>query len=121
MVGSSLSKQGYHLKKWMYYEKDSLLYSIADQVRRSGFIPSLVTTNESGHQPLIEQSECAEPWHWGKTFEEAKAICNKANQEKFGISPDEAFEIEMSCMFYPAELIINPAKELVKTVLGKDI
>lgn len=46
-----------------------------------GFVPSLVTEGEAGHQPLTGRGELSEPWFWGSTYEEALTVCAKANDD----------------------------------------
>jgi hypothetical protein len=58
----------------------------------SGFIPSLVTEGEAGHAPLVGRGEHASPWHWGKTYEEAKAFTARENQ-RLGLSELDVIDI----------------------------
>lgn len=57
-----------------------------------GYIPVVVFEHESGFYPLSGNGPCAQPWHWGRTREEADAVCAKANAD-MGISPEEAARI----------------------------
>jgi len=60
-----------------------------------GYIPSVVTEGEPGHQPLIGRDDLSEPWYWGQTFEDARSVCEKANAER-GISVEDAEHIVAS-------------------------
>jgi hypothetical protein len=62
-----------------------------------GYIPSLVIENEPGHDPLKGHGACAEAWHWGATYEQARAICAAENARR-GISAEDALTIVMSSM-----------------------
>lgn len=57
-----------------------------------GFIPSVVTEDEPGHSPLIGRGELAEPWFWGRTFDEAERTCAEQNAD-LGIDETEAKRI----------------------------
>tara|TARA_R100000808_G_C2124381_1_gene134893 strand:+ start:824 stop:1063 length:240 start_codon:yes stop_codon:yes gene_type:complete len=63
-----------------------------------GYVPSLVTENEPGHQMMMGNGECAAPWIWGQTHEEAQAIADAYNA-KNGISKSDADAIVTSSMF----------------------
>jgi hypothetical protein len=67
------------------------------QFDERGYIPSLVTENEPGHAPLKGRGACADAWHWGATYEQAKAHCEAVNR-KHGISPRDALDIVFSSM-----------------------
>jgi hypothetical protein len=69
-----------------------------DQFDENGYIPSLVTEGESGHAPLRGNGRLASPWHWGKTYEEAKKVATAANFDDFGLSEDDVFDIIASSM-----------------------
>jgi len=73
-------------------------YILADQYDKQGYIPSLVTEHEPGHAPMTGQGDGAAPWHWGKTLEEAEAVCNDVNLKQFNLTPLEAMEIVASSM-----------------------
>lgn len=70
---------------------------LEDQRDDSGYIPSLVTEDESGHAPLIGNGEFASPWHWGTTLDEAKEVCRTENA-KLGLSDDDVTTIVCSSM-----------------------
>ena len=71
---------------------------MADQFEEGkGYIPSLVTENEAGHQPFRGGID-GTPYYWGKTYQEAKAACAHANETHFGLSPEEALDIVLSSM-----------------------
>jgi hypothetical protein len=72
-------------------------YIPVDQFDNDGYIPSVVTEGEAGHAPLTGNGPCAQPWHWGATYEEAKATCERENA-RLGITPEEAVEIVASSM-----------------------
>jgi hypothetical protein len=63
----------------------------------AGYIPSAVTEDEPGHAPLTGRGAHSAPWHWGKTYEEAKAICAEENA-RLGLSEDDVTAIVASSM-----------------------
>jgi hypothetical protein len=71
---------------------------LEEQFDDKGFIPSAVFENESGHRPMVGQGLYASPWHWGKTFEEAKEVCVTAN-ERLGFTREDVAQIVASSMF----------------------
>ena len=62
-------------------------------VKDKGFVPTLVTENEPGHQPMIGRDQFSEPWYWGQDRETAQRICDEANARDFHLTPAEAKEI----------------------------
>lgn len=62
-----------------------------------GYIPSVVVLDEPGHFPLCGRDDGAAPWRWGKTLEEAEAVCAKANAER-GMDEERVSEIVASSM-----------------------
>lgn len=62
-----------------------------------GYIPSVVVENEPGHFPLTGRGGGAAPWRWGKTLEEAEAVCAEVNADR-GIDEERASEIVASSM-----------------------
>ena len=64
-----------------------------DQFDEGGFIPSLVTEGEAGHQPLRGHGRLSTPWYWGVDYETAKRVCEKANADDFGLTPEQVQEI----------------------------
>jgi hypothetical protein len=70
-------------------------YIPAEQFDENGYIPSLVTEGQAGHAPLTGNGPHASPWYWGKTYEEARAVC-AAENAKLGISPEDAARIVLS-------------------------
>lgn len=70
---------------------------MVDQFDENGFIPSLVTEGEAGHQPLNGGLD-GKPWYWGKTYADAKRICAKVNQDDFGLDESECLKIVLSSM-----------------------
>jgi len=63
-----------------------------------GYVPSLVTENEAGHQPMRGNSEEQTPWYWGKTLDRAEQVCDRVNKQRFDISPATAMRIVASSM-----------------------
>lgn len=63
-----------------------------------GYIPSLVVEDEAGHSPLTGRGELSQPWYWGKDYDEAKAHCDRMNQQDFGLTPTDAADIVVSSM-----------------------
>jgi hypothetical protein len=72
-------------------------FYIGGRFDERGYIPSLVTENEPGHDPLKGRGACAEAWHWGATYKEARAHCEAVNAQR-GISPQDALAIVFSSM-----------------------
>jgi hypothetical protein len=72
-------------------------YIAVEQFDEEGYIPSLVTEGEPDHVPYMGNGRCAAPWHWGRTYDEARATAAREN-ERMGISPAEAAEIVLSSM-----------------------
>jgi hypothetical protein len=75
-------------------------YVILDQnfEEGRGFIPALVTENEPGFALMSGNGPGSSPWYWGMTKDEAKRIAAKANEESFGLTPEEAQDILLSSM-----------------------
>lgn len=73
-------------------------YIPVDQFDEQGWIPSLVTEGIAGHAPLKGNGPQAQPWHWGTTYEAAKAEAEVQNAKTFGLTPEEALAIVMSSM-----------------------
>jgi hypothetical protein len=69
---------------------------LVDQFDDNGFIPSLVTENEPGHSPL-SGGPGGTPWYWGKTYDQARTVCAKANADA-GLSPEDVAAIVASSM-----------------------
>lgn len=63
---------------------------LVDQRDDEGYIPSLVVEGEPGHAPLTGDGAHSRPWHWGRTYEDAKALCDRFNAEDFGLTPVDA-------------------------------
>ncbi len=68
------------------------------QCDEHGFIPSLVIEHEAGHSPMTGRGDCAVPWYWGKTYENAEQTCDRVNKARFGITPQTAAAIVTSSM-----------------------
>jgi len=77
--------------------KRKCFYIPVEQFDENGYIPSVVTEGEPGHSPMRGKGECAAPWYWGKTYEEAQARCTAEN-EAMGISFEDALEIVLGSM-----------------------
>ncbi|KKL65237.1 hypothetical protein LCGC14_2156990 [marine sediment metagenome] len=73
-----------------------------DPTEHGGYVPSLVIEDESGHYPMLGNGECAQPWVWGKTIEEARAVADNRNTQKLGLSPERVAQIIASSMATPA-------------------
>lgn len=64
----------------------------------AGYIPSLVIEGEPGHQPLSgDPSKLQTPWHWGTTYEAARAECARQNAA-LGLSEADVIDIVCSSM-----------------------
>lgn len=77
--------------RWCYYVPPDSNYD------GHGFVPSLVVEGVAGHVPMTGQGEHAQPWYWGKTYEEAQATCAHVNRER-GLTAEEEAEIVTSSM-----------------------
>jgi hypothetical protein len=53
-----------------------------------GYIPQLVT-DRVGYQSLGGRGGTQQAWHWGRTYDEAKAVCASQNLKDFGLDPAE--------------------------------
>lgn len=71
---------------------------LLDQRDEDGYIPSLVVEGEPGHSPLAGDGPFAQPWHWGRTYDEAKRICAKYNADDFGLTEVDTAIITASSM-----------------------
>lgn len=72
--------------RWCYFVRE-------EQFDADGYIPSIVHEDESGHRPLMGGTHAfAVPYHWGKTFAEAEAICALRNADR-GLSERDVTEI----------------------------
>lgn len=71
-------------------------------VEGKGYRVSIVVENESGHFPTGDSPEGGDrmPWYWGKTYEEAKAVCAEQNAKR-GLSEEDVFAIITSSMAGP--------------------
>ncbi len=78
--------------------KRQCFYVPADQFDENGFIPSIVTEGEPGHAPLTGNGDHAQPWYWGKTYDEAKAVANAQNEQRFKLTEQDVLEIVSSSM-----------------------
>lgn len=71
---------------------------LLDQRDDEGYIPSVVVAGEPGHNPLVGNGDHARPWHWGRTYDEAKTLCAKFNADDFGHTPVDVAIIVASSM-----------------------
>jgi hypothetical protein len=78
-------------------------YIPVEQYDENGYIPSVVFENEPGHRPLRGNGATGRPWYWGKTYEEAKETCRKANKE-LGLTEVDVNKIIASSMFYAGRI-----------------
>lgn len=63
-----------------------------------GYVPSLVIEGISGHRPMSgDARDMRAAWVWGKTPEEAKAVCRKYNQSR-GIDEETETRIVLSTL-----------------------
>jgi hypothetical protein len=67
-----------------------------EQFDDEGWIPSLVTEGEPGHDPFTGKGPCASPWHWGRTLDEARATAARMNEQDFHLSEQDVLEIRLS-------------------------
>jgi hypothetical protein len=71
---------------------------VADEQDENGeFIPCVAIEGEKGYRPLRGNGPCATPWHWGKDYNKAMALCDDYN-EKLGLTRVEAWKIVGSTM-----------------------
>jgi hypothetical protein len=78
--------------------KRQCYHILADQRDENGYIPSLVTEDTPGHQPLSGAHPGQRPWYWGKTYDEARKTCARVNAEQFGLTETQASQIVLSSM-----------------------
>jgi hypothetical protein len=98
-------------------EKRKCFYVPVDQFDANGYIPSMVTEDEPGHAPMTGNGSHAAPWYWGKTYEEATAVCAKENA-RLGISPEDAALIVASSMRADDARSLASARAWVADALG---
>lgn len=60
-----------------------------------GYIPSLVTENQGGHQPMSGDGT-QQPWYWGMTLGEARKTARQVNEETFKLTRQDVNEIVTS-------------------------
>ena len=74
-------------------ERGRWCYVIVEQFREAeGYVPAIAVEGDPGLYPMLGNGECASPWYWGKTREEAQAIADATNA-RMGISVERATEI----------------------------
>ena len=73
--------------RWCYHVCEQ------DPAKYGGYVPSMVIADEGGHRMLVGRGDGSAPWIWGQTLEEAQAVCDKMNQDRIVINPDEASDI----------------------------
>ncbi len=74
-----------------------------------GYVPSLVTEDEPGHVPMMGNGDESEPWYWGATVEQARAVCAEANLKDFGLTPADTKAIIDSSV--AASIRVDAARE----------
>lgn len=85
-----------------------------NQFDENGYVPSLITRDEAGHSPMLGNGECSSPWYWGKTFEQAEAVCRRVN-ECMGLSEQDVAEIIASSMKRrPVDIAIDAEKRAAR-------
>lgn len=92
--GADMSKRSKSKRKCFFIPIDGF-------VDGEGFRVSVVTEDEPGHCPTgvwPQDGTEVRPYFWGKTFEEATAICEQQNERFFGLSPKDVAEIVASSM-----------------------
>lgn len=72
-------------------------------VEGKGYIPSIVTENQGGHQPLSGKDDTQTPYYWGMTLGEARKVARQANEDTYGLSRVEADAIVASSFAAPFE------------------
>lgn len=93
---------------------------IEGQRDENGFIPSLIVENEPGHFPMTGRGPLAAPWHFGKTYEDALAVCNNYNARNYGLSAADCLEILHSSMFAKlADKVSEPRPVYVRRDSGR--
>ena len=70
---------------------------MAGQRDDAGYIPSVITEGVRGHSPLTGNGPGAQPWHWGPSWEQAKAQEAEANAD-LGLTSEDVFAIVASSM-----------------------
>ena len=82
--------------RWCYYVCEQ------DPDEHGGYVPSMVEEGVAGHGLMTGLYPCpakgSAPWIWGQTLDEAREVCDRFNQDRLGISPDEASDIVLSSM-----------------------
>lgn len=72
---------------------------LPDQRDEQGYIPSLVTEGQPGHQPLAgDKSKFQTPWYWGTSWENAQNYCARRNADDFHLTDHEIIAIVASSM-----------------------
>jgi hypothetical protein len=65
-------------------------YVPAEPYDENGWVPSLVFENLPRRIPLAGSGEFARPWYWGTSYEEASRVCERENEQTFGLTGAEA-------------------------------
>jgi hypothetical protein len=73
-------------------------YIPPEQRDERGFIPSLVTEGEPAHVPFMGNGRCAEPWHWGQTYPQARDLAAELNLKDFGLDQEQVAAIMISAI-----------------------
>lgn len=88
-----------------------------DTTRYGGYVPSVVTEFEPGHQPMIGPHDGVRPIIWGSTLEDAQANAEAANAE-MGIAPDDARSIVTYSMALGQDDSHLSKLRLLRTLMG---
>lgn len=72
-----------------------------DDDKYGGFVPAMVTENETGYSMMTGNGKFASPWVWGKTLQQAEEVCAHKNKNSLGLSADDVSAIIGSSMAAP--------------------
>jgi hypothetical protein len=85
-----------HIRLTADSEPDGCFFIPAKPWKDTGkWVPSWVKRDEAGHTPFAGNGPCAQPWFWGTSYPEAKAVADRENA-KLGISQTQAAAILLS-------------------------
>ena len=81
-------------------KKRFALTIVVEEVDENGeFIPCVAVEGAPGYRALRgNPAEFQTPWHWGKDYNKAVALCEKYNEEHLGLNKIEAWKIVASTM-----------------------
>lgn len=72
---------------------------LPDQHDEKGYIPSLVTEGQPGHQPLAgDKAKLQAAWYWGTSFDNAQKYCARRNVDDFHLTEHDITTIVASSM-----------------------